>query len=143
MQAFLADTPINGPASYLLACAHLRDGRTREAAREFGAAYHADCNLESAALLTFACLKSREGPDTDITEQIEKTWHEMKRPDLLEHWEDRAMLLTLSTLSLDAAQHKAPGKFLGLCLDALKKCEPNQARSGPLASSSDSRDPFR
>mgnify|MGYP001167294230 CR=1 FL=1 len=73
----------NAPAWYLLGCAHLHDYETKLAARAFGMAHHADCNLESAALLTFACLKASDGPDSDVVEQIFTTWEEMRRPDLL------------------------------------------------------------
>ncbi len=82
----------SGPAWYLLGCLYLRQGRTREAARSFGMAHHQNCQLLTAALLTFACLKTQEGQDCDLVEQIVATWHEMKRPPLLQSAEDRRIL---------------------------------------------------
>jgi hypothetical protein len=82
----------SGPAWYLLGCARLHENQTRSAARAFGMAHHADWKLESAALLTFACLKAGEGSDSDLVEQIAVTWQEMKRPELLKRREDRLLL---------------------------------------------------
>jgi hypothetical protein len=116
MQTLLNDQPINGPASFMLACTLLREGRAREAAREFGAAYHADCNLESAALLTFACLKSKDGLDGDIVQPIVQTWREMKRPDLFANWEDRSVLSALEVVSDPAPTSLSLGKFIWIVL---------------------------
>ncbi len=77
---------------YLNGTTALRTGQTRQAARAFGAAHHGDPNFETAALLTFACLKARDGQDSDILEQIVQTWMEMKRPDLLVRSEDRLIM---------------------------------------------------
>ncbi|MBN2561329.1 MAG: hypothetical protein JXQ75_10410 [Phycisphaerae bacterium] len=97
MSALPLDAEPNGPAWYLTGCAHLHNGDTRQAARAFGMAHHADCNLESAALLTFACLKATEGEDSDIVEQIITTWHEMSQPDILRQKQDRLMLACLGS----------------------------------------------
>lgn len=87
------------PAWYLLGCACLQEGRPRHAARAFGVAHHADYKLESAALLTFACLKSTEGPDCDIVDQMIQTWHEMREPDLTRREQDCFMLSGLASAS--------------------------------------------
>ncbi len=96
MQALLAAEGASGPAWYLCGCAALREYRCKEAARAFGMAHHADCNLETAALLTFACLKASEGETSDILEQIVITWREMNQPDVLRTGADRLMLECLS-----------------------------------------------
>jgi hypothetical protein len=99
MAAFSAlplETDLDAPGWYLLGCAHLRRYETKLAARAFGMAHHADCNLDSAALLTFACLKAAEGPDSDIVEQMVITWQEMKRPQLPRHAQDDLLLECLS-----------------------------------------------
>lgn len=70
---------------------HLRKGRVRLAARAFGMAYHGEFRIESAALLTFACLKAREAAPSDVLEQIAKTWMEMKRPRLFQAAEERIL----------------------------------------------------
>lgn len=60
-------------------------------------AHHADCDLESAALLTFACLKAADGPDSDLVEKIISTWEEMRRPELLARPADSKMAACLAT----------------------------------------------
>lgn len=69
---------------YFWGAALVHDRRISDAARAFGAAYHRDCDLESAALMTFACLKA--GASSDVRESlptlIERTWDEMRRPRL-------------------------------------------------------------
>jgi len=75
---------------------YLRNGRTKEAARAYGMAHHADCQLESAALMTFACLKAADGEDSDIVEQVVKTWWEMKQPAIARKRGDREMLNCLA-----------------------------------------------
>jgi len=104
MHSLLDESHPNGPAWYLCGCACLTDYRTKQAARAFGMAHHADSNLETAALLTFACLKASDGEDSDLIEQITTTWHEMKRPDVLQRPEDRLMLDCL-----EAGSGAAPG----------------------------------
>jgi hypothetical protein len=95
MRRLLADEEVSGPAWYLCGCAALREYRCKEAARAFGMAHHADCNLETAALLTFACLKAGEGENSDIVEQIVITWREMKEFDVSRTKADRQMLACL------------------------------------------------
>jgi hypothetical protein len=92
MRYLLAEFDPNGAAWYLCGCACLTGCRTRQAARAFGMAHHADSGLETAALLTFACLKASDGEDSDLIEQITTTWHEMKKPDILRRQEDRLLL---------------------------------------------------
>jgi hypothetical protein len=92
----------NGPAWYMIGCIHLGEFRTKKAARAFGIAHHADCNLETAALLTFACLKAAEGPDSDIVEQIITTWSEMGKPDVLRRRQDRRLLDCLESTTPQA-----------------------------------------
>ncbi len=95
-------TEPNGPAWYMIGCIHLGEYRTKKAARAFGIAHHADCNLETAALLTFACLKAAEGPDSDIVEQIITTWSEMGKPDVLRRRQDRRLLACLESTTCHA-----------------------------------------
>jgi len=87
---------LNAPAWFLRGCACLRRHEAREAARAFGMAHHADWRLESAALLTFACLKSTDGPGSDFPSQLAVTWQQMKRPPLLRRAEDRLMVACLA-----------------------------------------------
>jgi hypothetical protein len=102
LRDLLSGTEPNGPAWYLIACAYLAEYRTKEAARAFGIAHHADCNLETAALLTFACLKAAEGQDSDIVEQIITTWSEIGRPDILRRRQDRRILACLESTTRQA-----------------------------------------
>lgn len=53
-----------------------------DAARAFGMAHHADWELESAALLTFTCLKSRDEDGEAFLRHLSTTWIEMRRPAL-------------------------------------------------------------
>lgn len=59
-------------------------------------AYHLDVDIESAALLTFACLKSRDGECSDILDQIAVTWEEMKRPEIHASAADRKLIAILA-----------------------------------------------
>ena len=92
MRSLLDEYHPNGAAWYLCGCACLGEYRTKQAVRAFGMAHHADSNLETAALLTFACLKASDGEDSDLIEQITTTWHEMKKPDILRRQEDQMLL---------------------------------------------------
>ena len=92
----------SGPIWYLLGCLSLRNNQVKDAARAFGMAHHNDYRLETAALLTFACLKSKEGGGSDIIEQMLITWEEMNRPDFLRNREDRWMLNCLALTTRDA-----------------------------------------
>ncbi|MBI5765071.1 MAG: hypothetical protein HZA51_16270 [Planctomycetes bacterium] len=81
------------PATWYLAGVQaLRAGRVRDAARAFGIAHHADFELVSAALLTFAGLKASSGAVADVVQSIVATWREMKRPTLGETQADGLML---------------------------------------------------
>ncbi len=90
------DGELNAPAWFLRGCAGLRRHEAREAARAFGMAHHADWRLESAALLTFACLKSTDGPSSDFPAQLALTWQQMQRPPLLRRAEDRLLVACLA-----------------------------------------------
>jgi hypothetical protein len=96
-ESLTGGTEMDAPAWYLLGCAYLQEGRPRLAARAFGVAHHADYMLETAALLTFACLKASEGPDSDIVEQMIRTWHEMRKPDLNRRREDQLIMDCLAS----------------------------------------------
>ncbi len=97
LESLTCGSDLDAAAWYLLGCAYLQEGRLRLAARAFGVAHHADYMLETAALLTFACLKASEGRDSDIIEQTIRTWHEMREPDLLRRKEDHLMLDCLAS----------------------------------------------
>lgn len=98
-EKYVEGPDLSAPAWYLLGCTYLQEGRPRLAARAFGVAHHADYKLETAALLTFACLKAKEGPDSDIIEQTIQTWHEMREPDLLRRTQDHFMVSGLASVS--------------------------------------------
>lgn len=53
-----------------------------DAAKKFGMAHHSDWELESAALLTFTCLKSRDEDGEAFLRHLSMTWTEMRRPAL-------------------------------------------------------------
>jgi hypothetical protein len=72
-----------------------RDGRTKDAARSFGMAHHADHRLENAALLTFACLKAKEGADSDLVEQLIQTWYETGSMPITRTRADRSLMASL------------------------------------------------
>ncbi len=112
LTALAVDGHTNGPAWYLIGCAHLRLSHPKQAARAFGIAHHADCNLETAALLTFACLKARDGEDSDIIEQINDTWHEMNEPNIFHRKEDRRILACLGETSKTTPPGLAPPEQL-------------------------------
>lgn len=111
MQALLNGSAPNAFAWYLAGAAQLREGQIRQAARSFGIAHHSDSRLESAALLTFACLKAREGESSDLLEQIARTWIEMKRPDLAASMEDRRILKCLLATTREAPRLSLVGQL--------------------------------
>lgn len=112
VRALLDDATPNAGASFLLAADHLRHGRVKEAAREFGIAYHGDYRLEAAALLTFACLKAREGTESDIVEQIVRTWQEMKQPELGKSRIEQALLQCLVETTRDPPPLSPIGRLI-------------------------------
>ena len=115
MRDLIKTTDSNGPAWYLLGCSLLRDNRTEEAARAFGMAHHRDCNLQTAALLTFACLKAKSADSTDIIDQILATWEELRQPDVLSRVEDRLLLDCLVETTRDEAPRlSALGRMIWL-----------------------------
>lgn len=114
MRALLREAATDAPAWYLLGCTHLRASRMREAARAFGFAHHCDCNLETAALLTFACLKAADGAASDIVEQILVTWEELGRPDPAHRVEDRQMLRCLAATTREAGRLAPLGRLIWL-----------------------------
>ncbi len=97
MLVLLNNANAGAPAWYLAGCAYLQRGRAKEAARAFGMAHHADWRLDSAAMLTFACLKTPEGEDSNLIEQIVTTWREMRKPSLPCHHEDKVLLDCLAS----------------------------------------------
>ncbi len=105
---------VNAMAWYLVACERLREQRTPEAARAFGIAHHADCNLESAALLTFACLKAASGGPCAIVDQIAVTWDELGRPAIDDHREDRLVLECLASTTRDIPELSPIGRLAWL-----------------------------
>jgi hypothetical protein len=109
LQAELDRSRHNAPAWYLLGVASLRRCHAKSAARAFGMAHHMDCRIETAVLLTFACLKSDDGEQSGILEQIISTWEEMHRPDVLQNREDRVLLQCLA----DTAGEPPPLSPLG------------------------------
>ncbi|MBX3394630.1 MAG: hypothetical protein KF841_04610 [Phycisphaerae bacterium] len=78
LKAIVEAEPNNATAWYLLGAVRLRAGQTREAARCFGAAYHRDDRFESAAILTFSCLKSREDDYADFVFSAIATYREVR-----------------------------------------------------------------
>jgi len=96
MQSLSQGSPPNAVAFYLLGCARLRENRPRDAARAFGAAHHADCNLESAAILTFACLKAGVGEPRRFVELLVETWRETAALRRRLTRRDRALLATVA-----------------------------------------------
>lgn len=101
MQRLLGEPGASAAAAYLLAVHQLRGGEVKKAARDFGIAHHGDFHLETAALLTFACLKASEGPESDIVEQIVRTWGEMKRPQIGRSAGEQALLACLAQTTRD------------------------------------------
>ncbi|HUN80155.1 MAG TPA: hypothetical protein VMV81_01475 [Phycisphaerae bacterium] len=80
---------------YLQGCSAARAGEMRVAARHFGMAHHADWRLQSAALLTFSALKTAEGDETKLLDQLVQTWHEMREPEILREPVDRLLIDSL------------------------------------------------
>jgi len=99
MTPLLQRPETDGAAWFLHGCTLLQAYRTKEAARAFGMSHHADCEIETAALLSFACLKSADGEDPRIVEQIIATWHQMKRPEMTRRRADRLLLDCLASVS--------------------------------------------
>ncbi|MFH1420041.1 MAG: hypothetical protein ABII12_17335 [Planctomycetota bacterium] len=129
MLAILNSGDAGAPAWYLVGCAYLQQCRAKEAARAFGMAHHADWRLETAALLTFACLKTLEGEDSDLIEQIVTTWREMRKPDLTRHREDRFLLDCLASTTRDPPRLSALGRIAWIVVGPA-----HQARIEQLAS---------
>lgn len=84
--------PNRAVAWFLLGTDLLRAGRMADAARAFGMAHHADWQLESAALLTFTCLKSRDESGETFLRHLSTTWVEMRRPVLGERAAEQLVL---------------------------------------------------
>ncbi len=101
LRALIESQPSGAAARYLHGVVCLRTGRVRDAARSIGASFHRDCDLESAAMLTFACLKARDGADTDIVQRIMQTWEESNRPSLPIQSADREIAACLSSTTRD------------------------------------------
>jgi hypothetical protein len=108
LRGLLSNLELHGPAWYLIGVEHLRAGDTKEAARAFGMAHHADCDLESAALLAFACLKAAPGAESDIVEQIIATWREMKQPALPARDAERRLLACVEETDRHEAARREP-----------------------------------
>jgi len=105
---------LNPAAWYLRGALAMREGRMRDAARSFGMAHHADCRLQTAALLTFAGLKASEGEGSDIIEQVVRTWEEMGRPAITAQREDRVMMDCLETEGRAGPELSAVGRLVWL-----------------------------
>ncbi len=105
LRTLLQDPCAKAPAWYLVGCLHLRTGDVREAARAFGMAYHGDDRLESAALLTFTCLKAGNDGAASLLTHALTTWKEMKAPDLPRTAEDRMLLACLEQAEAAAPSH--------------------------------------
>lgn len=102
MRARIAAHPENPVGWFLLGCGQLRSNRVKDAARAFGMAYHQDVEIEAAALLTFACLKARDGAGSDILDQMVMTWREMREPNLAAA-ADRHVLATIGAAAAPKA----------------------------------------
>jgi hypothetical protein len=120
-EKYVEGPDLSAPAWYLLGCAYLQDSRPRLAARAFGVAHHADYRLETAALLTFACLKAAEGPDSDIINQTIQTWHEMRKPDLTRRAPDRLMLNCLASASTAPPPLSSLGQLIWLAVSPTQR----------------------
>ena len=112
-----ASTPIHpieidAPAWYLSGVQALREGRTRDAVRAFGIAHHADCDLVTAALLTFAGLKASSAPVGDLIQEIVKTWYEMKCPRMRASKADALMLSAMQRTAPPAPAGSELAKFI-------------------------------
>lgn len=104
----------NAAAWYLLACAHLWEGRTLAAARAFGMAHHADHRLQSAATLTFTCLKAIEGDPSEFLRQLVITWSELRRPLAAMTASDREMAACLEATTRDPPRLSELGRLAWL-----------------------------
>ncbi len=104
----------NAAAWFLLGCARLREGRIGEAARAFGVAHHADYRIESAALLTFACLKASTAERSGILEQIFETWDEIGRPAVAAHREEGLLFDCLESTTRDLPELSPIGRLAWL-----------------------------
>jgi hypothetical protein len=78
--AVLAGAPGCGLTRYVAACRCLDDGLPAAAARHFMLAHHAECELESASLLAFACLLHSGKRSQPFIETLRTTWEEFRRP---------------------------------------------------------------
>jgi hypothetical protein len=104
------DSPPCGAGWFLLGCACLREHDIAAAARAFGAAYHADCDIESAALLTFACLKTSAEdarPET-LRRHLLTTWDEMGHPPLGQAAVERRLFEALAESPASPAPSDSP-----------------------------------
>ncbi len=116
LRPLLAETMAKAAAWYLLGCVHLRGDNVREAARAFGMAYHGDDRLESAALLTFTCLKAGNDARSSLLSHAMITWKEMKEPDLPRTSEDRMLLECLEAEVASPSQSPPPDRLISAIL---------------------------
>lgn len=108
----------NAAAWFLFGCAHLREGRIGDAARAFGVAHHADYRVESAALLTFACLKASAADQSGILKQIIDTWDEMGCPAVAERRAERLLFDCLESTTRDLPELSPIGRLAWLVVGA-------------------------
>jgi hypothetical protein len=94
---WLEKNPRCGAGWFLRGLLDLRSERVRHAARAFGMAHHCDVNLESAALLTFTCLKTTDCDPENLLNLANSTWLEMKRPAIGTSWEEKLIFDALGT----------------------------------------------
>lgn len=101
---------------YLLGCAWLRHGDPAAAARAFGPAHHMNWRMESAALLTFACIKASAEPRPmdALPAHVQTTWEEMGKPPLPGSRLERRLVESISAAA--RAEAFSPCEFLSRLL---------------------------
>lgn len=128
LSRLIDSSPDNAFVWYLLACDHLRAGRVALAARAFGLAYHADARLESAALMTFACLKASSQPAEALVPRLIETWHELRRPAIGQRAVEEPLLTCLAATTRDAPRLSSLGRLAWLTASPLVQSQIEQAQ---------------
>ncbi len=88
----LAAEPLCPVTRYLLACEQLSRRHTAEAVRNFMLVYHAEADLQSAALLVFAGLNWIARPAERLAQVVLSTWYEYRRPAFDQTRRERRLL---------------------------------------------------
>ncbi len=92
LRAGVRERPRCPVARYLAGCEHFDRGRAAAGVRDMMVAYHAEPDLQSAALLAFAGLNWMARPNEALLGVLLETWEEFRRPQFDRSRKERLLL---------------------------------------------------